>query len=479
MSNIFISSLIFAIWAVVLFFEKKLGISVFLFVAPFTYYIIYLLEKNEKIKNGKAKLLYIPIVLLSITYFLYDNNLKQYNILAILILLTAMLIMLFNDQFAPAKVIEKFINFFLSPILECSNSIKSSTTEVCDFINKKDVKISKKKIKNVIKAIICTVSLSLIILCLLATADYWFDQLFGRFLGLFGKLRIIDIFVRVLVTGIVFVYFIGFFHKVLSSESYREITELEKKTEKENLTIKMILLSLNFIYLIFSIVQIKEFINFDTNSNYANFAREGFFQLMAVSFINLITILVAKNSENTNEKNIYLKSMTLIMIFFTFTLIISAAFRMNLYETAYGYTHLRFLVYFALITEAILLVPTILYVLDIKMNLLKVYFVIITIMYVGLNFINMDRFIARKNIDRFFEIGKLDFMYLKNETGTDAIPEIIRLMNADNKETKKQVRGYVKSLYNELKEEDRSIFEFNYSKYNAEKCIEKQYNSEK
>ena len=478
MSNIFISSFIFSIWAVILFFEKKIGISAFLFVAPFTYYMIYILEKNNKIKNKKAKLLYIPIVLLSVTYFYYDNFLKNYNLFAILVLITIMLIMMFDEKLTMSKIVARIIDFFILPIANFSSSIKDAITEFFKITKKSNVEVSKEKLKILVKAIVCTVSLSIIILCLLATADYWFDQLFINFLNLFSELKIVDILVRCIIVLVCFIYFIGYFKNILLVQDEEEIKALNECEKKETLTIKMILASLNFIYLLFSIVQIKEFIDFNENSNYANFAREGFFQLMAVSFINLITILVAKNSENKGEKNIYLKSMTLIMIFFTFTLIVSAAFRMNLYENAYGYTHLRFLVYFALLTEGILLVPTILYILNKKMDLFKVYFIIITIMYVGLNFVNIDRFIARKNIDRYYDIGKLDFIYLKEETGMDAIPEIIRLMNTDNKETKKQVRGYVKSVYNELKDEETSVFEFNYSKYNAEKSIEKQYENE-
>ena len=163
------------------------------------------------------------------------------------------------------------------------------------------------------------------------------------------------------------------------------------------------------------------------------------------------------------------------MIFFTFTLIISAGLRMNFYENAYGYTHLRFLVYFSLATESILLIPTILYILDKKINLMKVYFTAITIMYIILNLINMDKFIAKKNIDRYFETGKIDFEYLKYNTGMDAIPEIIRLIDIEDKETRKLARGYIKVVNEQLKEQRFDFAEFNISEYKAKKCIEKNY----
>ena len=75
MMNIFIGALILSIWCVTLFFGKSIGLSMLLFVVPLTYYIIHILEKNNKIENPKAKVLIIPITLLASTYFLYNNSL--------------------------------------------------------------------------------------------------------------------------------------------------------------------------------------------------------------------------------------------------------------------------------------------------------------------------------------------------------------------------------------------------------------------
>ena len=479
MSNIFISSLIFAIWSVILFFDKEVGLSAFLFIAPFTYYIIYLLGKNGKIKNEKAKWLFIPIVLLSLTYFLFDSSLKQLNLIVILTLIISMLIMLFDENINISKIIEKMIDIFLLPIFDCSKIIKEVINEFFRLCKKNNSEDQNGKYKSIIKSALYTIPLVFIVLCLLISADTGFSNLFyGIFEFIFnilGKFKILDIIVRIVLVGISFIYLLGIFKSILNSKDDGKIKSLEPNINMETLTIKMVLGTLNIIYLVFSIVQLKEVFEFNFNSNYAEFARKGFFELMIVSIINLITIIVAKNNENKGEKNTYIKSMDLVMIFFTFTFIISAAVRMSLYESAYGYTHLRFLVYFSLFTEAILLIPTIIYILDKKMNLIKVYFTIITIMYVVLNFINMDKFIAKKNVDRYFETGKIDFDYLKYNLGMDAIPEITRLMDIEDSYTKRIVRGYIKATSNELENEKFDFREFNYSKYNAKKCIQAKY----
>lgn len=77
---------------------------------------------------------------------------------------------------------------------------------------------------------------------------------------------------------------------------------LKKKREnggrwkrKGNFTSKLLLISLNLIYLVFVLVQIKNFIlttkNIDENFGYSSYARQGFFQLMVVSLINFLVLL--------------------------------------------------------------------------------------------------------------------------------------------------------------------------------------------
>ena len=55
MISLGIGALIFAIWFVILFFGKSIGLSMLLFSIPFSYFFIYILEKNNKISNTTIK----------------------------------------------------------------------------------------------------------------------------------------------------------------------------------------------------------------------------------------------------------------------------------------------------------------------------------------------------------------------------------------------------------------------------------------
>ena len=175
-----------------------------------------------------------------------------------------------------------------------------------------------------------------------------------------GEIKISKIVVRLIWVICAFVYFLCFFDFIVSKyEEHEEITK-NKETPKDTFTIKMIVGVLNMIYLVFCIIQIKSLFMRNVDINYANYARQGFFQLMIVSVLNLVTILMAKRQD---KKSKYIQVMSSMMILFTFILLLSAAIRMYFYESAYGYTLLRLLVYCVLFTEAILLIPTILYIL--------------------------------------------------------------------------------------------------------------------
>ena len=69
----FLYIFLLAIWFTILFIEEKLGLSVILFIIPLLIVIYVILEKNNRIKNKKGLILLIPIILLSATYFIFDN----------------------------------------------------------------------------------------------------------------------------------------------------------------------------------------------------------------------------------------------------------------------------------------------------------------------------------------------------------------------------------------------------------------------
>lgn len=474
MINLGIGALILAIWIITLFLGKDIGLSMLLFTAPFVYFFIHLLEKNNKIKNSKSKILLIPILLLSSTYFIYDNTFfNNWNLLIIPILIVFLILGLIGEKLEiNLDTIGTLLGVFLTPISYIGESIKKLVEAIAGKLSIK----TNDKTKKIFKAILITVPIVLVIIILLSSADEIFANIFKSiFANIFHMLWTINIS-KIICMLIAFLYFMGLFYYICIK--YEVIQKIEENSSQryDNFTIKTILISLNVIYLVFCCIQIKSLFIRNTTLNYAHYARQGFFQLMVVSLINLLVILIAKKRENKEEEksNKYINYMSLLMIFFTFIIVISAAIRMHFYESAYGYTLLRLLVYCILLTECILFIPTILYILDKKINLPKCYFTIIIITYVCMNFANFDNIIASKNVNRYIETGKIDMYYLKHEMGTDAVRQIFRILEAsstDTEEIKIEARKYLQDVYKRINEEKFDFRNFNISKLLAKNLI--------
>ena len=220
MISIGMGALLFAIWLVILFLGKSIGLSMLLFSIPFSYFFVYILEKNNKIKNSKAKFLLIPILLLSSTYFIYDNSFfNSINLIIIPILFCFMILGLIGENFEiEVDTIGKILGSFFNPL----SFIGESTIKFVDSIKEK-LKINIKsnneeKMKRIFKAVLITIPIVLVIIILLSTADEVFANIFkgifNQMINLLNSINISTSFVKTICIIISFFYFIGLFYYI-------------------------------------------------------------------------------------------------------------------------------------------------------------------------------------------------------------------------------------------------------------------------
>lgn len=472
-----------AILQSILFWNRNLGISVFIFVLACVLYLIYILSKNNKIINKKAIIFVIPIILLSSTYFIFNNELfKILNIFVIVALGVTMCVYLSKSKIKWPDFLKKIGCVFGGMFESVSDII--NTFKIPE--NKKENE-SLKKVKKIGKSLLITIPIILVVLILLMSADQVFEKIFDKvFLDLSKVLSlegIVKLLSRLSVILITFLFCGGFLVNLVKDNTmFTKEDEDTKVTVKfENLTINMILTVLNIIYLIFGFIQITNlFMNTSNNPNfdYSSYARQGFFQLMFVSFINFVILIVANINkvEKTKSQKIYNKIMSLLIILFTIIIIISAFYRMNLYQETYGYTYLRIFVDFVLISEVLISIPIIIYLLGKKIDILKSVIIITSFMFVLLNFMNIDNFIAEKNIDRYFnnpEDSNFDISYLC-KLGTDATEQITRLLKADDEYIVKRTERYLYEQKQSLNLDEMNWQEYNMSKKEAKEILDNQ-----
>lgn len=450
MKKILYSSLFLSILQSILFWHKSPGMSMAIFLTVTIILTIYNLKEKEMIKNKKGILWAVPIVLLGLTYFIFNNMfLKILNIPVILILFVIMCMSITETQIKENKFVRQILGKIFKPFVVLFDFI--SDFDMDEFLeNKKENQNNKTdNIKKVGKSLLIAVPVILVIIFLLSSADSVFGSIFSDFTKTISKMLEIktvnDLLGRLLVIAFTFIYIAGFIIAFAKSKKQEETEELTG-IKLSDLTIKMLLVSLNIIYLLFSVIQIKYlFINATatTNFDYATYARTGFFQLMFVSFINFALLHISKKNIETN------KILKMMLIIFTMIIVISAAFRMHLYEQKYGYTYLRLFVYFTLVTEMLVLIPILSKFFGLKIDTFKTTIEIVVTMYVILNFININKIIAKNNIDKYLadvEDESIDYFYIETRTGTDSIEEQLRILNKSEEGLSANAQEYLANL---------------------------------
>ena len=119
-----------------------------------------------------------------------------------------------------------------------------------------------------------------------------------------------------------FIYIVGFIITFIKKDDTEKQEKETRKINLSTLTSNMILISLNIIYLVFSIIQFRYlFMNAGKtlDFDYATYARTGFFQLMFVSFINLVLLKITRES-----KGKLIQILKILLIIFTMIIVISA-----------------------------------------------------------------------------------------------------------------------------------------------------------
>lgn len=479
----------------ILFWGQNLGVSVVLFTICELLLIVYSLKNKNKVKNSKAFLLCIPITLISLSYAIFNNVFFNImNFFVIIVLTSIMIIWAIYGEFKIGNIITRSFMLIFKPIIYIPEAIKLIFTNIYTRKNNIEIK-SKEKItenkvfRQIILGLIISIPLLIIILALLISADSIFAQILNPLkqliMNIFNIGFWLSMYFRIIACIIVSIYIMAFICNILKTDTEDKNVIKAAGIKMQNITVNTVLTVLNIVYFLFTVIQFTYLfmqIGIAGEFNYAEYARRGFFQLMIVTIINLIIILVtnANKRETTKFTNNYTKVMNLFLIIFTVVMICSSFLRMYLYEQEYGYTFLRLMVFFILATELALIIPTVVYVFNKKVKLLKCYIIIFAIMYTLINFTNVDKTIARRNVDRYIANSNInldskeeaiDFYYLK-KLSIDAIPDIIRLYeNTDDESLKIQIKEYLNKKYKKVKNKETNFQEFNLQEEYGKRCL--------
>ncbi|MET8356002.1 DUF4153 domain-containing protein [Micromonospora sp. NPDC005171] len=162
---------------------------------------------------------------------------------------------------------------------------------------------------------------------------------------------------------------------------------------------------------------------------YAQYARGGFWQLLAVTALTLLVIAIAarRAPKATRGDRLLVRVLLGTLTALSLVIVASALYRMQVYADAYGATRLRLVVSTVELWLGLLFVLVGVAVARLRADWLPRLVVGTAVLaLLGLAVLNPDRLIAERNVDRYLETGRLDVSYLSG-LSADAVPALSRL----------------------------------------------------
>lgn len=355
---------------------------------------------------------------------------------------------------------------------------------VCYFDAQKQEKVTKKSyFLPVFIGLIIAAPLLLIMTLLLASADKVFDRLLISITEFFNIPTLIQ------VSALMIIVFFCSYAAIAAFCKKNAVREsAEERTLFDPVTAIVVTGLLSIPYLLFSVIQILYLflgsMTLPAGYTYAQYAREGFFQLLAVCIINLGIVLICLHLFRESK---VLKSILLILSGCTFIMIFSSALRMILYIDTYALTFLRVFVLWSLAVIFLLMAGVTAFIFYKRFPLFRYSVSVVTVCYLILSFSHPDYFIARYDISR--DCGK-DYLSKLSADAAPVIldsssnPYLISIEDMLEKTSADQDGNYnadyfydlywLKSFYCKMENntKDMGIRDFNFSLYRAGKYIE-------
>jgi uncharacterized protein DUF4153 len=166
--------------------------------------------------------------------------------------------------------------------------------------------------------------------------------------------------------------------------------------------------------------------------SYADYARSGFWQLFAVTLLTLAVLggVTRWARRESNTERVVLRVLLGLLCALSVVIVISALYRMNTYQQVYSFTGERvFVMAFEILLGTIFLMIMAAGIRWRGAWIPRLTAGLAVVMLLSLAVLNPEDYVARLNIERYQQIGKIDAWYLR-ALSADATPALTQLPDA-------------------------------------------------
>ncbi len=419
-SKIGIAGVIYTLFYTFCLYRNASGITSPFFVTGTLYFYYYCIKKSEVPAKKGSRFYVVAVLLLGLSNFLTDNGFFiAVNHMGILVLNACFLLHQYCED--SSWGLETYLKALVKTAFGTIANFLSLIIDGFAFIKLRE-KNKNSKMEYVWIGIGIGIPLFLFVLILLSSADRMFEYLFMRgILVWWNQLRLWD---HIFSLAWTLLLGMGTGYGLLVFLEKRKLpAEKKKELTGEPIVGNIVVGMLATIYVFFCGVQLVGLFGgmavLPEDYTYAEYAREGFFQLLFVCMLNLGLVLFCLGYF---RKSRVLRGLLTVVSVCTYVMIASSAYRMILYIRSYDLTLLRVLVLWMLFVVALSLVGVLVRLYQDEFPLFRYLMVAGTVCYLTLSLIRPDFWIAWYNVKYS---NQCDWYYL-SELSADAAPILYR-----------------------------------------------------
>ena len=289
-----------------------------------------------------------------------------------------------------------------------------------------------KKLLSVGLGLAAVAGLLAVLVPMLASADALFG-LATESVRTFFQLHLSELLWKALVGLVLTPFFFGLVYSIRRARPLQTPPVGRKAgTGLEAVTGVLILVALDVLYALFLAVQSAGLFGGAAylearGISYADWAREGFFQLVFVTVLNLAVVMAVLCWSRSVDKK--LRWLATVLVGESLVLLCSAAWRMSLYVAEYGLSFKRCMTYWGMGVMAVLLAAAALKIWRKEFAFCRVAFLTAVCAWVAVSFVPVDYLVAQDLVSRYLD-GRNEIVsvyYLTEQLSFDTLGPLERL----------------------------------------------------
>jgi len=337
-----------------------------------------------------------------------------------------------------------------------------------------------KKVKWVFLGLLLALPVTLAAAALLMSGDAMFRSLMSFSIGDFWPQLLVVFFQAVLGIPVAF-WFFGLLYGSKNKKEPPKLAALPKKARRTapGALIYAALTPLCVLYVLFFAAQSGYFLSafrslLPAGFGYAEYARQGFFELCAVAVINLAVIGLAVlfcHRDNKGRLPFAARIYSIVLSVLTLMLIASAISKMVMYIDSFGLTTMRIYPTWFMILLACIFLLLIIKMIWPRFLFQRAAVLVFAALFMCLSFANIDAMTAKYNV-QWYQEGKIDWMGASAlDTLDDSAVEYLLPLYLDtgmNAEVRADCGDYLQRVYNRYSGEYKN---YNYASGRAHEML--------